>query len=166
MSHTLYKRENVTHNTYFSNLIFFRVTPSTLRVYIHSLDGFLQFLAGSRRWLRHLDLVSGQLKTLEERVKNIGKSLRTDVLKDKVERHARGDDKLDLEPGQVAAYLASRRIEGVRALLGESAAGRELSRAERTDVRNSLALQILLTKAGDVTHLRRADVMAAVCRRR
>jgi hypothetical protein len=63
--------------------------------------------------------VSGQLKTLEERVKNIGKSLRTDVLKDKVERHARGD-KLDLEPGQVAAYLESRRIEGVR----ESAAGR------------------------------------------
>ena len=92
--------------------------------------------------------------------------MRTDVLKDKVERHARGDDKLDLEPGQVAAYLESRRIEGVRALLGESAAGRELSRAERTDVRNSLALQILLTKAGDVTHLRRADVMAAVCRRR
>jgi hypothetical protein len=108
--------------------------------------------------------VSGQLKTLEERVKNIGKSLRTEVLKDKVERHARGDDKLDLEPGQVAAYLESRRIEGVRALLGESAAGRELSRAERTDVRNSLALQILLTnakRAGDVTHLRRADVMAA-----
>ena len=62
--------------------------------------------------------MSGQLKTLEERVKNIGKSLRTDVLKDKVERHARGDDKLDLE--QVAAYLESRRIEGVR----ESAAGR------------------------------------------
>ena len=49
---------------------------------------------------------------------------RADVLKDKVERHARGDDKLDLEPGQVAAYLESRRIEGVRALLGESAAGR------------------------------------------
>ena len=129
-------------------------------MYIHSLAGFLQFIAGSRPWLRHLDLVSGQLKTLEERVKNIGKSLRTDVLKDKVERHARGDDKLDLEP----AYLESRRIEGVRALLGESAAGRELSRAERTDVRNSLALQILLTnakRAGDVTHLRRADVMAA-----
>ena len=164
MSHTLYKRENVTHNTYFSNLIFFRVTPSTLRVYIHSLAGFLQFLAGSRPWLRHLDLVSGQLKTLEERIKNIGKSLRTDVLKDKVERHARGDDKLDLEPGQVAAYLESGRIQGARALLEESAAGRELSRAERTDVRNSLALQILLTnakRAGDVTHLRRADVMSA-----
>ena len=91
-------------------------------MYIHSLAGFLQFLAGSRPWLPHLDLVSGQLKTLEERVKNIGKSFRTDVLKDKVERHARGDDKLDLE--QVAAYLESRRIEGVRALLGESAAGR------------------------------------------
>jgi hypothetical protein len=104
------------------------------------------------------------LKTLEERIKNIGKSLRTDVLKDKVERHARGDDKLDLEPGQVAAYLESGRIQGVRALLEESAAGRELSRAERTDVRNSLALQILLTnakRAGDVTHLRRADVMSA-----
>jgi hypothetical protein len=108
--------------------------------------------------------VSGQLKTLQERVKNIGKSLRTDVLKDKVEHHARGDDKLDLEPGQVAAYLESRRIDRMKALLGESAAGRELSRAERTDVRNSLALQILLTnakRAGDVTHLRRADVMAA-----
>jgi hypothetical protein len=40
---------------------------------------------------------------LEERMKNIGKSLRTDILKDIVERHASGDDKLDLEPGQVAA---------------------------------------------------------------
>jgi hypothetical protein len=71
---------------------------------------------------------------------------------------------LDLELGQVAAYLESGRIQGVRALLEESAAGRELSRAERTDVRNSLALQILLTnakRAGDVTHLRRADVMSA-----
>ena len=76
---------------------------------------------------------------------------------DKVERHARGDDKLNLEPGQVAAYLESRRIEAVGALLGESATGRELSRAERTDVRNSLALQILLTNAkrtGDVTYKR------------
>jgi hypothetical protein len=38
---------------------------------------------------------------------------------------------------------------------------RELSRAECTDVRNSLALQILLTNAkcaGDITHLRE-DVM-------
>jgi hypothetical protein len=33
--------------------------------------------------------------------------LRTDVLKDKVERHARGD-KLDLEPGQVACVTFSR----------------------------------------------------------
>ena len=128
---------------------------------MHSLAGFLQFLAGSRPWLHHLDLVSGQLKTVEEKMKNVGKSLRTDVLKDKVERHARGDDKLDLEPAQVAAYLESTRLEGVRALLGEAAAGRELTRAERTDVRNSLALQILLTntkRAGDVTHLRREDV--------
>ena len=78
---------------------------------MHSLAGFLQFLTGSRPWLRHLDLVSGQLKTLEERMKNMGKSLRTDVLKDKVECHARGDDKLDLEPVQVAAYLESRRLE-------------------------------------------------------
>jgi hypothetical protein len=51
---------------------------------MHSLAGFLQFLAGSRPWLRHLDLVSGQLKTLEERMKNIGKSLRTDILKKKM----------------------------------------------------------------------------------
>ena len=61
----------------------------------------------------------------------------------------------------MAAYLESTRLEGVRALLGEAAAGRELTRAERTDVRNSLALQILLTnakRAGDVTHLRRDDV--------
>ena len=129
---------------------------------MHSLTGFLQFLAGSRSWLRHLDLVSGQLKTVAEKMKNISKSLRTDVLKDKVERHARGEDKLDLEPAHVAAYLESTRLERVRALLGESAAGRELTRAERTDVRNSLALQILLTnakRAGDVTHLRRDDVM-------
>jgi hypothetical protein len=60
-------------------------------------------------YVDHLDLVSGQLKTLEERMKNIGKSLRTDILKDIVERHASGDDKLDLEP----AYLESRRVEGV-----------------------------------------------------
>jgi hypothetical protein len=30
-----------------------------------------------------------------------------------VERHACGEDKLDLEPGQVAAYLESSRVEGV-----------------------------------------------------
>jgi hypothetical protein len=40
----------------------------------------------------------------------------------------------------------------------EESAGRQLSRAERTDIRNCLALQILLAKAkqtGDVTHLRK-----------
>ena len=86
-----------------------------------------------------------------------------DVLKDKVESHARGDDKLDLEPAQVAAYLDSSRIKRVRRLLEESL-DRELSRAERTDVRNSLALQILLAnakRAGDVTHLRREAIMQA-----
>ena len=111
-----------------------------------------------------MDLGSSQLKTIQEKIKNIAKSLRSDVLKDKVERHARGEDKLDLEPGQVAGYLEGTRVQMVEALLGESAAGNELSRAERTDVRNSLALQILLTnakRAGDVTHLRREDVINA-----
>lgn len=79
----------------------------------------MQFLAGSRPWLRHLDVVNGQLKTIEEKLKNVGKSLRADVLKDKVERHVRGENKLGLEPGQVAAYLDGSRVERVRALLGE-----------------------------------------------
>jgi hypothetical protein len=51
----------------------------------------MQFLAGSRPWLRHLDLSSSQLLTLSGNMKNIAKSLVTDVLKDKVERHAKGD---------------------------------------------------------------------------
>ena len=109
-------------------------------------------------------MVSSQLKRIEEKIKNVAKSLRTDVLKDKVERHARGEDQLDLEPGQVAGYLEGIRVKMVEALLGEAAAGSELSRPERTDARNSLALQILLTnakRAGDVTHLRRADVIKA-----
>jgi hypothetical protein len=38
--------------------MFFRVKPATLRVYLHSLVAFIQFLAGSRPWLRHLDLAS------------------------------------------------------------------------------------------------------------
>ena len=86
-----------------------------------------------------------------------------DVLKENVERHAKGDDKLDLEPGQVAAYLDSTRVQRARQLLEESA-GRQLSRAERTDIRNCLALQILLANvkgAGDVTHLRKEAIMEA-----
>jgi len=146
--------------------MFFRVKPATLRVYLHSLAGFLQFLAGSRPWLRHVDLTSSQLLTVYGKVKNIAKSPIVDVLKDKVERHARGDDKLDLEPAQVAAYLDSSRVQRVRQLLEESA-GRQLSRAERTDLRNCLALQILLAnakRAGDVTHLRRQAIIEAESR--
>ena len=57
----------------------------------------------------------------------------------------------------MAAYLDSTRVQRARQLLEESA-GRQLSRAERTDIRNCLALQILLANAkgaGDVTHLRK-----------
>ena len=143
--------------------MFFRVKPATLRVYVHSLAGFLQFLAGSRPWLRHLDLISSQLLTVHGKVNNIAKSLMADVLKDKVERYVRGDDRLDLEPVQVAAYLDNSRVQRVRQLL-EEYAGRQLSRAERTDLRKSLALQILLAnakRAGDVTHLRREAIMQA-----
>jgi len=146
--------------------MFFRVKPATLRVYLHSLASFVQFIAGSRPWLRHLDLSSSQLLTVYGKVKNIAKSLMADVLKDKVERHARGDDKLDLEPAQVAAYLDSGRVQRVRQLLEESA-GRQLSRVELTDLRNCLALQILLAnakRAGDVTHLRRQAIMEAESR--
>lgn len=49
----------------------------------------------------------------------MAKSLQADVLKDKVERHAKGEDKLDLETGQVVAYLESSRVERARELLEE-----------------------------------------------
>ena len=96
-------------------------------------------------------------------MKNIAKSLVTDVLKDKVERHAKGDDRLDLEPAQMAEYLEGARVVRARQLLEESA-GKQLSRAESTDIRNSLALQILLAnakRAGDVTHIRKVAIMEA-----
>ena len=63
----------------------------------------------------------------------------------------------------MAAYLDSTRVQRARQLLEESA-GRQLSRAERTDIRNCLALQILLANAkgaGDVTHLRKEAIMEA-----
>ena len=63
----------------------------------------------------------------------------------------------------MAAYLNSTRVQRARQLLEESA-GRQLSRAERTDIRNCLALQILLANAkgaGDVTHLRKEAIMEA-----
>ena len=123
----------------------------------------MQFLAGSRPWLRHLDLSSSQLLILSGNMKNIAKSLVTDVLKDKVERHAKGDDRLDLEPAQMAEYLEGARVVRARQLLEESA-GKQLSRAESTDIRNSLALQILLAnakRAGDVTHIRKVAIMEA-----
>ena len=132
-------------------------------MYLHSLVGFMQFLAGSRPWLRHLDLSSSQLLILSGNMKNIAKSLVTDVLKDKVERHAKGDDRLDLEPAQMAEYLEGARVVRARQLLEESA-GKQLSRAESTDIRNSLALQILLAnakRAGDVTHIRKVAIMEA-----
>ena len=143
--------------------MFFRVKPATLRVYLHSLVAFIQFLAGSRPWLRHLDLASSQLQTLTGKIKNIAKSLVTDVLKDKVEQHAKGDDRLDLEPAQMAEYLEGARVLRARQLLEESA-GRQLSRAELTDIRNCLALQILLAnakRAGDVTHIRKVAILEA-----
>jgi len=143
--------------------MFFRVKSATLRVYLHSLVGFLQFLAGSRPWLRHLNLTSSQVITLGGKMKNVAKSLVGDVLKEKVERHAKGEDKLDLEPGQVAKYLDGQRVVRARQLLEESA-GRQLSRPERTDIRNCLALQILLAnakRAGDVTHLRKEAILQA-----
>lgn len=83
-------------------LTLFRVSPSTLRVYLHSLAGFLEYLASSRVWLRHLGLVSEELLTLHAKMKNISKSLKQDVLKDKVQRHASGESQLDLEPAHVA----------------------------------------------------------------
>jgi hypothetical protein len=46
--------------------------------------------------------------------------------------HAKGDDRLDLEPAQMAEYLEAARVLRARQLLEESA-GRQLSRAESTD---------------------------------
>jgi len=71
--------------------------------------GFLQFLARSRPCLRHLDMTSSQLLTLYGKVKNVAKSLVADVLKENVGRHAKGEDKLDILPGQVAESLEGAR---------------------------------------------------------
>lgn len=71
----------------------------------HALVGFQQFSAGSRSWHRHLDLTFNEVKWREAKVKNIAKSLKEVVWKDKLESHAKGDDILDIEPGQVATYL-------------------------------------------------------------
>ena len=46
----------------------------------------------------------------------------------------------------------------------EESAGRQLSRAKPTDIRNYLALQIILAnakRAGDVTHIRKEPIMEA-----
>ena len=67
-------------------------------VYLHSLSGFVQFIAGSRSWLRHLETNTEEILTTSKKIKNITKSLNGDVLKDRVERHARGEDQLYLEP--------------------------------------------------------------------
>lgn len=115
-------------------------------------------------WLRHLGLVSEELLAIHAKMKNISKSWKQDVLKDKVQRHASGESQLDLEPAHVAEYLEGKQVEAAAGLLRQSAEGRQLSRTERVSIRNTLALQIVLTNAkrsGDVTHLRREAVMNA-----
>ncbi|XP_071123927.1 uncharacterized protein [Mytilus edulis] len=142
-----------------------RVKPATLRVYLHSLAGFLQFLAGKGTWLRHLRLLADQLTTLSETMKTVSKSLKEDVLIAKVASHARGEDILDLEPAQIAKYLDGQRPTRARTVIEKAERGEQLSRAEKMDARNILCLQLLLSnakRAGDITHLRRADVLAAV----
>ena len=62
----------------------------------------------------------------------------------------------------MAEYLEGARVVRARQLL--ESAGRQFSRAERMDIRNSLALQILLAnakRAGDVTHIRKVAIMEA-----
>jgi hypothetical protein len=133
-------------------------------VYLHSLSGFVQFIAGSRSWLRHLETNTEEILTTSEKIKNMTKSLKGDVLKDRVERHSRGEDQLDLEPKQVASYLEGDRPRHASNLLQRAASGISLTRVQSLQVRNSLCLQLLLTNAkrvGDVTHLRREAVLNA-----
>lgn len=131
-------------------------------MYLHSLAGFLQFLAGSRSWVRHLTLTTEELNTIGAKIKNISKTLKEDVLKDRVERHARGEDRLDIEPAQVAAYLEGERPRRASQLLQQLEEGHTISQRDKLDIRNTLCLQLLLTnakRAGDVTHLRRQSIM-------
>ena len=66
-------------------IVFFRVRPETIRVYLCSLRAFLVFLTGNFKWLRHLSLTSDRLKTTAAKMAEIHKSLKEDVLKDEVE---------------------------------------------------------------------------------
>ena len=98
-------------------------------------------------------------------MKTVSKSLKEDVLIAKVASHARGEDIVDLEPAQIAKYLDGQRPTRARRVIEKAERGEQLSRAEKMDARNILCLQLLLSnakRAGDITHLRRADVLAAV----
>ena len=110
--------------------------PATLRVYLHSLAGFLQFLAGKGTWLRHLRLLADQLTTLSETMKTVSKSLKEDVLIAKVASHAHGEDIGDLEPAQIAKYLEGQRPIRARKVIEKAEREEQLSRADKMDARN------------------------------
>ena len=79
-----------------------------------------------------------------------------------MERHAKGEDQLDLETEQVASYLEGDRHASN--LLQRASSAISLTRVQSLQLRNSLCLQLLLTnakRAGDVTHLRREALLNA-----
>jgi ribosomal protein L22 len=85
-------------------------------------------------------------------------------LKNRVERHTRGEDQLDLEPEQVASYLEGGRSRRASNLLQRVASEVSLTRVQSLEIRNSLCLQLLLAnakRARDVVHLQREAVLNA-----
>ena len=84
-------------------------------------------------------------------------------MKNRVERHARGEDQLDLEPEQVASYLEGGRSRRASNLLQRVASEVSLTRVQSLEIRNSLCLQLLANakRARDVVHLQREAVLNA-----
>lgn len=126
---------------------------------------FINFLKGEETWQTYLKTAADELATVEWKRKNVIKSLLEDINREAVETAGQNPEgALALEPWMAGEYLEGAMPLIARELLHKAVAGIVLNSTEYCAVRNSLALQLMLTnfkRAGDVANLTREAVTTA-----
>ena len=139
-----------------------RLSPASLRVYLTKLSRFLIYLATSAKWKSHLRRSTDDLKELAEKVRLISHSLREDVWRERVARHASGEGQLHgLEEHHIGTYIKGPQPLRARLILGKR---ETINTNQSIEARDSLINQILIqnaARAGVVTHIKTKAILDA-----
>ncbi|KAK3094653.1 hypothetical protein FSP39_004522 [Pinctada imbricata] len=137
--------------------------PQSVKLYVSFVGTFCQWLSGSGKWLRYLQITAGKMEIIANVCKNTAKALISEVNKNMLERKALGKDELLLTPEMIRNYIDSDRFtQAVNQIA--SAMTKKLNNTMRIQVRDTLLLYLAMTnfrRTGDVPHLTKEVVLTA-----